>query len=77
MPSSLIDVVHAVGQQLLPIFKNVFNYSRIPARKLGSVITRHKVYRIVLVFEMRAHIIQIFGSVEEMIVVALLAFEID
>jgi len=50
---------------------------RMPGRNMSSYNTRHKVCPIVFGFVMRAHIIQIVGSVDEMALVPLLACEIE
>jgi len=61
-----IGIVHAVGQQFLPIVKNFVSNPLIPGRNLGLFITRHKDCPIELGFGMRAHIIQIVGSFENL-----------
>jgi hypothetical protein len=71
-----IDVVYAVSQQFLPVVKIFVFNPLIPGRKLGSFITRHKVCPIELGFGIRANVIQIVGSVEEVGIVPLLACEV-
>jgi len=71
-----IDVVHAVDQQFLPIFKKIVFFPLLPDQKLASLITRPKACPIVLGFGMRTHIIQIVGKVEEVGMVPLLACEV-
>jgi len=70
-----IDVVHTLGQQFLPIVKNVVFYTLMPGRKLDSFITTH-VCPILRGFGKRIHIIQIVGSVEGVGIVPLLACEV-
>jgi len=71
-----IDIVHAVGQELLFIAENFVFLHIIPFQNFCSLIARHVVCSIDLDFGIRTDIFQMVGRVKEVRIIPVLAWEI-